>query len=367
MDIIIDSNVFKRDLKLKDKNFEILNDYLSKTQSKVILPKIVLEEIKNLYKKTLKDNFNTYATSVAKLLSTLISPEEYSKLSIDVDIEATKYVEYINEKLNITSHNIIDYKNEYLPELVRRAINRVKPLGEDGQQFRDGLLWLTILDYASTTENKELIFISTNSNDFAEKNSTNLHKDLLKECEERGVAIHYYLTVEDFIATQASKIEFINDDWISENVDKEKIEELFISILSDTHKDYIKDSVELDHNEHLTGYINRTDYIYSTIYEHYVYEKLDGEILLKLSVEFETEYELEIERTKERDESRYDYRYVINPRTGEEDYIMDYIPDYSVNFEQDVIYKNPIFIGYFTISIKDQKIVEIEVTDWENG
>lgn len=46
---------------------------------------------------------------------------------------------------------------------------------------------------------------------------------------------------------------------------------------------------------------------------------------------------------------------------------MDYIPDYSVNVEQDVIYKNPIFIGYFTISIKDQKIIEMEVTDWENG
>lgn len=60
MDIILDSNIFKRDLKLKDKNFEILNDYLAKTNSSLILPKIVFEEIKNLYKKTLKDNFNTY-------------------------------------------------------------------------------------------------------------------------------------------------------------------------------------------------------------------------------------------------------------------------------------------------------------------
>jgi len=367
MDIIIDSNIYMRDFKLKEKNIEIILDYISKTNSSIIFPRIVIEEIKNLYKKKLKDNFNTYNASIAKLKSILINTVESNNVTVDFDKETDDYVNFVFEKLNIIEDNIIDYKNEFLPELVKRAINRIKPLGENGQQFRDGLLWLTLLDYAERAENKEIIFISANSNDFAEKNTATLHRQLQEELQEKGLTIHYYIDIDSFIESQASKIDFITEAWISENVNQEKLEEIFVAILGENQEERVKDSVNLDRNEYLTGYVNRTEYIYSAIQDHYVYEKQDGKIILKLFVEFETEYELEIMRRKERDESKYDYRIIINPRTGESEYEMDFIPDYSLDEEYDTTYSNPTFIGHFNITIDNSEVTEIELADWESS
>lgn len=369
MNIIIDSNIFNRDLKLKDRNFDIISDYLSRTNSDIVIPQIVLEEIKNLYKKALQNNFNTYAGSVVKLAATFISaPTAYKKITVDFDAESDKYIEFIIKKLNISPDKIINYKNEYLTELVYRAINRIKPLGENGQQFRDGLLWLTILDYAETTENREVIFISANSTDFAEKNSKSLYRDLVAECKSRDVTVHYYTSTEDFtVGIRASVVNFINEDWINKNVDLDKIDKIFSSTLESIDDDYVKDSVELDHNERLTGDINRTSYISSQILSHYVYEKLNGEILLKLEVQFETEYELEIERTIGRNEPRYDHSVVINPLDGSEEWITDYVLDYVKEQEQDFVQEYPLYIGNFTLTIQNEEITEIVLTDWDRG
>jgi hypothetical protein len=64
MDTIIDANIIRRDLKLNDRGFEILSDYLVKTNSKLIFPSIVVEEIKGLYKRALQERFEDYTKSI---------------------------------------------------------------------------------------------------------------------------------------------------------------------------------------------------------------------------------------------------------------------------------------------------------------
>lgn len=175
MDTIIDSNIIRGDLKLNSKNFEILKDYLAKTNSKLILPSIVVEEVKGLYKRVLVERIAEYAKSLNKLNGTLLSEviQEFPELNIEE--EGNKYIEFIFNKLIISEDNIINYKNEYLPELVSRAIQRKKPLDNNGQQFRDGLLWLTILDFTEIANEKTIAFISENSSDFLKKGKLSLH------------------------------------------------------------------------------------------------------------------------------------------------------------------------------------------------
>ena len=367
MDVIIDTNIIRRDLKLNDRNFEILLDYLSNTNSKLILPSIVVEEIIGLYSRTLKERQDEFERAQKKLKSTVIKIDIADPPEINFDQEANNYLDFIHDKLNTSEANIIEYKNEFLPELVQRAIQRKKPLGEKGQQFRDGLLWLTLLDYAESTQEKRIAFISDNPKDFAEKGENSLNLELKEEADLKGVEIKYFKTLADFAKEHASVIDFITQEWLNDNLDYNVIEDLFDEIPERIDEDVIVDGLDLDSNEQATGYANRTDYINSNLIDFYVYEKADGTILLNAEFEFETEYEIEIERTIERDSSRYDYKYSINPLTGEPEMRTEFIPDFSVEHEQDFKHAYPLFRGKYVITIIDKKITDYELKDWGWG
>ena len=367
MDIIIDANIIRRDLKLNDKNFEILTDYLVKTNSKLVYPSIVIQEVKGLYKRALKERLAQFLISNKKLKSTVINTEIAAPPSIDIEAESDNYIQFIHDKLGTSDENIIEYKNEFLPELVKRAIERKKPLDNKGQQFRDGLLWLSLLDYAVNSDEKRVAFISDNPTDFAEKGENKLCAELIEETKEKGIEIVYFKTLADFAKEHASVIEFITKDWIEKNIDTKIIEDLFKETLNNIDDDLILDGVELEHNESKTGHINRTDYLSSNPAEFYVYQKADGTILLNLEWEFEAEFEVEIERVIERDSSRYEHRYKVNPRTGEPEMDMVYIPDYTVDQEHDFKYDMPLFRGKYVITIENKKVKVYDLKEWDWG
>lgn len=365
MDIIIDSNIIRQDLKLNDKNFEILIDYLAKTNSRLIYPSIVIEEVKGLYKRVLKEKQQEFNTSLRKYKSTLLSIELPEIPEVDINNESDKYINYLHEKLGTSEDNIINYKNEYLPELVNRAIKRKKPLDNNGQQFRDGILWLTLLDYAEITKEKRVALISNNSNDFAEKGENKLNAELLKETAQKGLDIKYFKNLSDFAKEHASVIDFLTKKWIESNIDIKVIEKLFDEILDSSLEEAIIDGMNLESNENPTGYINKTSFFSSKLLEFFVYEKSDGTILLNLEYELETEYEIEIERILERETSKYAYRYSNNPRTGEPELDMDFIPDYSIEQEQDYELEYPLFRVNFVLTIIDKEVTDYKLKDWD--
>ncbi len=367
MDIIIDANIIRRDLKLTDKNFEIVVDYLKRTNSQLIFPSIVVEEVKGLYKRALTERYDEFKKSKEKLESTFLFAELPKLPEIDIEADSEKYIEYMHSKLGTNEKSIIHYKNEFLPELVKRAIERKKPLDDNGQQFRDGLLWLTVIDYAKSIEEKRVTLISDNPKDFAEKGENKLSIELEEETKKLGIEIKYFKRLSDFVKEHASEIEFINKEWIGKNIDINLIDKLFGEFLSDAQEEGVLKYTNLDSNEEATGHANCTDYINSSILDFYIYEKSDGVILLNIEVEFETEYEIEIVRTIEHDTSKYDYRYITNPRTGEPDLDMVYIPDYSFEQEYDYKYNYPIFRGQFVLTIKDKKVTDYELKDWDWG
>src|SRR5690606_29147748 len=101
---------------------------------------------------------------------------------------------------------------------------RTKPCGDDGQGFRDALIWLTTIEYAKSCHEKQVIFISLNTSDFANSNNE-LHESLQEECEKENTRINYFKTIKDFILQHSTKTEHITLDWISDHVDLEEVAE----------------------------------------------------------------------------------------------------------------------------------------------
>lgn len=365
MDTIIDANIIRKDLKLNNKNFEILKDYLAKTNSKLILPSIVLEEVKGLYKRFLLECIADYEKSLNKLNRTLLSEEIEKFHELNIEEEGNKYIEFLNNKLGISDENIISYKNEYLPELVSRAIQRKKPLDNNGQQFRDGLLWLTVLDFAETTYDKTVAFISENSSDFSEKGKTELAFELLEETKARNLNIKYFKNLDDFVREQASIIEYINDEWIEENVDFNILTKLFDVVIENSLKSKLLDSFDLERDETSTGYIEKSSYSEKQITDFYVYEKSDETLLLNLNVMFEIEFEVEVEKEIEGEASRYEYIQKYNPLTDDFDLEPEFIPGLANKYDYDYKYFYPLITGKYVLTISDKKIIDYELKDWD--
>jgi len=368
MDIVIDTNIIRRDLKFADKNFDILLDYLSKTNSRIVMPRIVIEEIMGLYKRILVDRKNEYVNSLRKLDSLLIGKSISHEIGISTNNEVTKYIDYLKDKLRIRDESIIEYKPEYLNDIVTRAIARKKPCGDKGQQFRDGILWLTILDYAKSQPDRKLIFISDNPKDFSSGGNNELDPQLKEEASGLNIEIVYFKTISDFVREHAAKIDFITEEWIMKNVNDSTLTEMFNNVVVKEDKRILdKITGSLKHGKTITGYIQSTGYINSNLIDFYVYEMADGTLLLNLEFEFEKEYEFEYEEEVEKEESDFEYECHFNANTGDYDIEPAYVPRYRTRYEAKIDCECALFRGKFVITIKDKRVIDYDFEGWDWG
>lgn len=336
MDIILDTNIFRNDFFFKSNDFEVLKDYLKKTDSDFILPEIILEEINGVYRKVLEEriqNFNKAGRELSAILN-----KKNEDLDIDIDNQVVVYVDFVQKNLNIKKNKIVPYNNDYLPELVRRAIARQKPFKDEDKGFRDSIIWLTILDYCKKCKEKQVIFISNNSTDFGDVNIVNaLHSQLITEMNELGVRVNYFNTTKNFIEAHSKKIDFINKDWIVSKIDEDWLSEEICEFIDQDHHfiiSWYEDKLGRESTNHYTAV--RTFII--DYQDYFIYEMVDDSLVINISINTENEIEFE----------HYSY-----------DSLSD---SYYRNTDHETRY----FQTFLNVELvfKNKEITEIEVTDF---
>lgn len=278
-------------MQLKSKDFDILNDYLKKTISNLVIPRIILDETAGLYGRTLTERVDYLNKSLVSVNSALTGKHlTLQPPVIDISTKVEQYKHFIIERFKVREGHILPYKNEFLPEIAARAINRRKPCGDKGQGFRDALIWLTIKDYAKQADEHQIVFISNNIEDFANTEKSGLHQSLLDECNEIGITINYFKTVREFIEKLSTKIDFITYDWLAENLDETLISEISIDLMNIRRSSSITSWFERKTGEHCTDYNVLCCYLNNTR-DLYVYEMSDNSLFVNVVVEAEIEVE----------------------------------------------------------------------------
>lgn len=212
MDIIVDTNLIKSENFLRSKKIDVLKDYLKKTNSKIVLSQIVKEESISLYKRELNDKLDKINNKLEDLSKYCFSTNIVS-IYIDVDKEVAAYSEHIE---NLKNDNIlyeISYTYDFLPEIVDRANNRIRP-SKNGEEFRDIILWLTIKKLLKEREMISVGFISNDLKAFASEDKEHLHPDLIKELDNENLNLIYYKNLDGFIEKHKTKVDYINREWI---------------------------------------------------------------------------------------------------------------------------------------------------------
>lgn len=218
--IILDTNIFQEDYSLNSGRFQVLLEYAARTEATFILPRIVHDELTANYARELGKRLNKL-TRAHEELNGMLPVDRALIPDVNVALATDDYLGRVMARLGIRKDALRELKSEYLPEVVRRAIERRRPCSDRGEEIRDALLWLEVLDVA-TESAQPTHFISKNVGQFgADKRA--LHPDLKAEAAARGAAIEFSASLEDFAQQHATRVSFISKEWIESHVDPELV------------------------------------------------------------------------------------------------------------------------------------------------
>lgn len=218
MKIYLDTNIFYKNWFLESAHFKYLFNFINNDAHDLIISKLVIEEIENIRNREI-----TLAISHIDNKLEYINKRLSKSLNLDIhNIVNESYSMELLLKNSVEWLEIIDYSNVPQEEVVKRALNNIKPFEEEEKGYRDTLIWLSLLDYIQRKDIKDdIIFISSNKNDFYNKNKkeTVFHDDLIRDLEKKNIKnnlIAYdslYSFIKDTIDTDLHSFDHINKDF----------------------------------------------------------------------------------------------------------------------------------------------------------
>ena len=203
------------------------------TNSIVVLSKIAFEEALAAYEQEVLGKLSAFSALRNELSA--LTQIEIPELQVDISSKVQQYATRFQDRLGINGERLVDYKSEYLQEVVRRAIHRIKPCSEKGEELGDTILWLTVLDVALSAPDRTAVFISNNKREFG-ATSQQLHATLIDDAKQKGVTIEYYTSLDEFIQKRVAKIEHINQEWLAQKISLEQIDSKVVELLNGVRK-----------------------------------------------------------------------------------------------------------------------------------
>lgn len=249
MDIILDTNIFRSDFLRRGADFEVLKDYLKKTDSSLIIPRIVLDEITNLFKRDVEKHVKDVISAQKKLdrlgIKTKSIEGKISPITLAEQYRDNLLKEFDLEKIKIPEYST--YSNA-IETFVRKSLNREAPMHKK-DSFRDTLLWLSVIERAKLLKKangESLVFISSNTAEFVENGV--LHDDLLQEINKLELQVFFFSDLRQFIKKHATVSGTYDIDWISANLN--------LALIDDDISQFFSQNPDIFHDQALLRFGN---------------------------------------------------------------------------------------------------------------
>ena len=199
--VIIDTCIFID--KEQDFFFEspILKLLKESKDVKIIMPKVIVEEITKRVELII-DNTNNTITEKNKKLEKYKISDLYKLTHLDKNVVIN---DFHNQLLDFYKNNNIeleDYPQTItVQNVLDRALSKKKPFKNDGGDagFKDYLIWLTIMEIAKKHPSDNINFVTANKKDFTK--DKNLHEDLIEDLSSlniKNINSNVFQTLEEF-------------------------------------------------------------------------------------------------------------------------------------------------------------------------
>jgi predicted nucleic acid-binding protein len=195
MNIVIDTNLIHSDWKLKSEDFKAFVNFVERTNSRVYIPKIVWEETRLNYRKDIEDRHKKYEAAGKLFGGSLVDVPDLNVVILDYDEEVAKYIKWLTNNLRIGESNILPY-GDYTERIANRALYRRKPFNRvNDREYKDTLVWETVLDIVSGSigeRDDEVVLISNDGNAF-EADKVQKNSERQQKAERQAGVLHPHL------------------------------------------------------------------------------------------------------------------------------------------------------------------------------
>src|SRR5208283_2853047 len=151
----------------------------------LIVPQIVVEEVKNKYREELLKAERNLTETLVKQNTLLAADEQRALKQLKIDRVVTDFGDRLDNRLAELRARRPVYTDVPHQDLVQRDLDRRRPFQESGRGYRDALLWETLL--RQTDPKKPIFFVTKNSKDFCEGDGLKLHNHLASDLGARGL------------------------------------------------------------------------------------------------------------------------------------------------------------------------------------
>jgi hypothetical protein len=259
MNIILDSTAIRHDYFLSSPDARLLELYVGRTHSSLVVPHVVIDEAVNLYREDLLELRGKFVSKYRQLL-TMRSREVPD---VDPDEECKAYKKQLLSDIQGKFRGVLlPYPDISHEQLVRRDLDRRKPFGSTGKGYRDALIWISIMTYLSTKSDTACL-ISNNTKDFWNSEGNALHGDLAEEllAAKSKQALRIFKDVAEFnravVSPSLKKLESIVDDLRKGTFNGLDTKELMLECRSDV-KRWLKQDATL--SRLIRSQIGRVDF-----------------------------------------------------------------------------------------------------------
>lgn len=111
MDIVLDTNILRNDFQLRSSEFKLIFDYLGRTNGKVILPKVVFDEVLNIHRKELEVRASKMENAIRHL--NLAVAEDEHRLAVpkvEIDAQSLLFIKHLKDTLLLKDDQVIPPK-----------------------------------------------------------------------------------------------------------------------------------------------------------------------------------------------------------------------------------------------------------------
>jgi len=204
---------------------------------------------------------------------------EQQVIIVRIDEHLKKFDVFYNNLITNNNFNIIDYKNDFLPDIVDRAINRKKPFTEEKSELKDAIIWKTYSDFVERFNTADCILLTNNVTDFCDrKDKSKIHSDLATDTNKFTVVRSSY----DFIKTYASKLESPDNKFMAYISNIEINDEFVFKVITENFEREIEEAMHKRIGYMHPSDIIDTDYIFDGRLDCH-----DSEILKCESIEYD--------------------------------------------------------------------------------
>jgi hypothetical protein len=221
MHIILDANIYAADYRMTGAAFQSLFEYMRRTASNLVLPRVVREEVVVGYGRQLKREARLFEEAWNRYRRVDLS-DDAQRHFFKPDIGRAKV--NLRRKLmkpmdNVAPIYVPEITGAFVQEAFMRGIHRTRPANDAGEELRDVILWLWVLDYANNVD--AVTFMSDDGGFWA---ADGVHPDIDRDLQTKNGKMHIYRTIPDFLKAHAPAPIDMTADWFQQHFEIQRIE-----------------------------------------------------------------------------------------------------------------------------------------------